>query len=224
MTSNQGKHETAPAPQQTDWIAVAVVFLSGVLAALQVGKVVIGLPALREELGLSLGAAGWLMAMFALLGVIGGIPAGAMVKRFGDRRLLILGALALGLGSAAGAVASSLVTLLAARLLEGAGFLLVMVAAPVVLQRLAAPRDRDLTFAIWSTFFPTGMAIALLSGAALQGWRGFWLANALLAGLLAMLVAVTVRRGAVSAAALSWQAMARDAGVTIRAGAPMLLA
>ena len=41
----------------TDWRAVAVVVASGVIVALQVGKGIITLPALRADFGLSLGAA-----------------------------------------------------------------------------------------------------------------------------------------------------------------------
>src|SRR3546814_21167609 len=65
----------------------------------------IGLPALRADLGMALGTAGWVMGVFALIGVVGGIPAGAAVSRFGDRRLIVLGLALIALGSAAGALA-----------------------------------------------------------------------------------------------------------------------
>src|SRR3546814_2705041 len=73
------------------WLPIAVVIAAGIIAALQVGKVSIGLPALRADLGMALGTAGWVMGVFALIGVVGGIPAGAAVSRFGDRRLIVLG-------------------------------------------------------------------------------------------------------------------------------------
>src|SRR3546814_10887871 len=76
---------------------------------------------LRADLGMALGTAGWVMGVFALIGVVGGIPAGAAVSRFGDRRLIVLGLALIALGSAAGALAGTVSMMLAARVVEGAG-------------------------------------------------------------------------------------------------------
>jgi DHA1 family inner membrane transport protein len=208
----------------TRWVAVAVVVASGVVAALQVGKGAIALPALRAEFGLGLEAAGWIMSVFALLGVVGGIPAGAAVARFGDRRLLALGLAALALGSVVGSTAGSFPLLLGTRVLEGLGFLLVVVAAPALLQRIVATKDRDLAFGIWSAFMPAGMAIALLLGASLAGWRPFWIANALLAGVFVLLVLLAVRARDRVPDGLSWREIGRDAVLTATSRGPLLLA
>ncbi|MGL4965357.1 MAG: MFS transporter [Inquilinus sp.] len=220
MTAALTRAEAAP----TRWIAVAVVVASGVVAALQVGKGAIALPALRAEFGLGLEAAGWIMSVFALLGVVGGIPAGAAVSRFGDRRLLALGLTALALGSVVGSAAGSFPLLLGTRVLEGLGFLLVVVAAPALLQRIVAAEDRDLAFGIWSAFMPAGMAIALLLGASLAGWRPFWLANAILAGAFVLLLLLAVRARAEVDGALSWREIGRDAVLTATSRGPLLLA
>src|SRR3546814_14607317 len=105
------------------------------LPIFQVGKVSIGLPALRADLGMALGTAGWVMGVFALIGVVGGIPAGAAVSRFGDRRLIVLGLALIALGRAAGAPAGTASMLLAARVVAGAGPLLLIVPAPAVPHR-----------------------------------------------------------------------------------------
>ncbi len=209
---------------RTSWPAVAVVVASGVVAALQVGKAAIALPLLREELGLGLQAAGWIMSIFAVLGMVAGIPAGSAVARFGDRRGLVAGLLAMAVGSTAGALAPSFTVLLAARLFEGTGYLLVVVAAPALLQRIAAPGDRDQVLAVWSTFMPAGMAMALVAGSLLTGWRGFWFANSAAAAAAVLLVLCTVAPRAPDGAAASWRAVAADAGRTIAAGGPLLLA
>jgi DHA1 family inner membrane transport protein len=219
---------TAAAPADTDWTAVAVVVLAGIVAALQIGKVSIGLAALRADLQLDLEAAGWIMGIFAVIGLFGGIPAGAAVKAFGDRRLIIVGLVALAIGSGAGAVAPSIAVLLAARTLEGAGFLLIVVAAPTVLNRTAAPKDRALVFGIWGTFMPTGVALALLTGLVLDGWRAFWLVNAALAALNAVLIAFTVKRSSAAPDSATghptWRGLVNDVKSTIGAGGPLVLA
>lgn len=207
----------------TDWRAVFIVVASGVVAALQIGKGIIALPALQADFGLDLEAAGWVISVFAFLGVVGGIPTGVAVNRFGDRFISLLGLLILALGAFISAFATNFALLLTARIIEGTGFLLITVAAPALLQRIVAPRDRDLAFGMWSAYMPGGMAIALLCGAALEGWRPFWLGNAVLAALAALLVAMIVPRQENTGRLPAWSALARDAWTTITSSGPLLI-
>ncbi|ROU08487.1 CynX/NimT family MFS transporter [Lysobacter enzymogenes] len=207
----------------TDWRAVAAVFGAGLIAALQVGKTAIALPALRADLGLDLRAGGWLMAVFGLLGLFASVPAGALVARLGDRRLQVAGLAAMALGSALGSQADSLAALMATRVLEGAGFLLFAVAGASVLQRLSRARDRAVVFAIWSCYMPAGMALALATGAALDGWRGYWELNALLCAAAALALHRAVRAPSAQAAR-PWRAIAADARAVAGARGPLLLA
>ncbi|MGE0007279.1 MAG: CynX/NimT family MFS transporter [Parvibaculaceae bacterium] len=208
----------------TDWRAVLIVVTSGVVAALQVGKAIIALPLLRTDFALDLGTAGWVISVFSVIGVFGGIPAGVLVNRFGDRFICLSGLLVIASGGLLSALAPVFSLLLVARIVEGTGFLLVTVAAPALLRRMAAPADRDLAFGLWSAFMPAGMAIALLCGSALTGWRSFWLVNAGLAALAVFLVAVTVphRHGAPRQSA--WTALVRDAWTTVTSPGPVLAA
>ncbi|QCI67217.1 CynX/NimT family MFS transporter [Phreatobacter stygius] len=208
----------------TDWPAVALVVAVSVVAALQVGKAAIALPQLQADLGLTLAEGGWVMAVFALIGVAGGIPVGALTGRFGDRALILNGLFALALGSLAGAFAGGLWPLVLSRIVEGFGFLLIAVPAPVLLGRVAAPQDRDLAFGIWSTFMAAGIAIALIAGPAFSSWQNLWLANGALALAAAVVFAIVIRPGPVSAEPLSFARTARDTGATIAAGGPGLLA
>lgn len=224
MTEQTQGRPSPAEPSATDWRAVAVVVASGVIVALQVGKGIITLPALRSDFALGLEAAGWVISIFAFLGVFGGIPAGVAVNRFGDRFLCVAGLLILALGSLMSAAAGSFALLLTGRIIEGLGFLLATVAAPALLQRIVAPRDRDFVFGLWSTFMPAGMAIALLCGAAIEGWRGFWLLNAGLTAAAALLVAVIVPRKGTQGSDLAWSALARDGWTTLISPGPLVLA
>ncbi|MGO1070919.1 MFS transporter [Lysobacter sp. CA199] len=222
-------HPNVPLPltgtlERTDWPAVAAVFFAGLAAALQVGKTAIALPALSLDLGLDLRMGGWLMSVFGVLGVIASLPAGAMVARLGDRGLQVAGLSAMAVGSALGSQAHSLNALLATRVLEGAGFLLFAVAGASVLQRLSRPQDRTVVFAIWSCYMPAGMALALATGAALDGWRGFWELNAVLCAAAAVLLWFGVRAGSAPVAATAWRQIARDALAVAGARGPLLLA
>ncbi len=184
-SSGEGRGEVTPVPAPSGkaamWSTVAVVVGAGVVAALQVGKAAIATPMLQAELGASLAQAGWLMAIVAVLGALGGIPAGALVAAFGDRRVLLGGLLAVVVGAGAGALAPTLPALMASRCVEGLGFLLIAVAGPAVLQRVVPPQRRDIAIALWSCFMPAGMALAMLAGPLFGNWRGLWWGSAALA-------------------------------------------
>lgn len=218
--------QTSPATRSvtTNWLAVAMVVAAGIVAALQVGKVIVSVPLLRADLGLSLSAAGWVLSIFSVLGVLGGILTGATVSRFGDRRIMLVGLWAIVIGSLAGSLASAYPLLLATRVLEGLGFLLIIIAAPDLLRRIVAPHDRDRAFAIWSCFMPTGMALALLIGPLLVGWRGLWIAVAVLAALVAMAVLRYVSHGVNMQDKWLWSGLADESLQTLKAGGPPLLA
>ncbi|WP_449397012.1 MFS transporter [Devosia riboflavina] len=158
-----------------------VIVGSGVAAALQVGKAAIAAPMLQNDLGISLTAIGWLAGIFALIGLLGGILTGAIVTRFGARRILIGGLLVTAAGGALGAAIPELPILYAGRVIEGAGFLLVTVAAPSLLGEAARPADRDLAFALWSCFMPVGMATAMLAGPLFEDWPAMWWVSSALA-------------------------------------------
>nr|WP_222912071.1 MFS transporter [Pseudomonas sp. DNDY-54] len=167
----------------------------GVVAALHVGKAAIATPLLQADLALSLGQAGWLTGIFAVLGVVGGAPAGALVAAVGDRRSLLVGLLTMAIAGAVGALTDAYSVLLASRLVEGLGFLLTIVAGPALLQRLTTGAQRDMAFSLWSCFMPCGMAIAMLVGPFFQTWASFWWASSALAAMAAVTTLYCVPEG-----------------------------
>lgn len=207
----------------TNWFAVGIVISAGIVAALQVGKVIVAVPLLRADLGLDLAAVGWVLSIFSVLGVIGGIPTGMAVRRFGDRRILVLGLLAIVISSAIGSFISSYIALLGTRVIEGFGFLLIVIAAPDLLRRIVATNDQDRAFAIWSCFMPIGIAMALFISPFLTSWRGLWLANSVLAAIVIVLVMRSITQGLVIQEGWSWRGLGHDTILTVKADGPMLL-
>ncbi|HDV6370021.1 TPA: MFS transporter, partial [Burkholderia cepacia] len=176
MTESPVAADAATLPSRSYRAAVANVVLASIVSALHVGKATIALPSLQHEFGGSLASLSGIMSVFPFVGVFGGIAAGLLVRRWGDRRMLIAGLVILGLSSVAGASAGSFALLLATRFAEGLGFVIVVVAAPAVLNRVTPPERRNLAFGLWSTFMPAGMALSMLVGPLLGGWRNGWLA------------------------------------------------
>src|SRR5690606_10397756 len=189
-------------------VVVWLILACGVVAALHVGKAAIATPMLLADLGLGLGEAGWLTGIFAVLGLLGGAPAGVAAAAIGGRRTLLLGLGVMALAGAAGAVAPSYPILLASRLLEGLGFVLIIVAGPAMLARLTGGARRDMAFSLWGCVVPCGMAGAMVAGALLQTWQAFWWSSAGLAAVSAVLVLCCVPQGA----SLGGRALGRMSG------------
>lgn len=168
-------------PGPAKWIILG----SGIVAALHLGKVAIAAPMLQADLGIGLVQAGWLTGIFAVLGLFGGAPAGAVAVAIGHRKTLLMG---LGFTAAAGVIAAaapSFDTLLATRLVEGLGFLLIVVAGPAILERLFAGAERDRALSLWSCFMPCGMALAMVIGPAFLTWQWLWWSSSALTAIIA---------------------------------------
>jgi MFS family permease len=163
----------------------------GVVAAAQIGKAIIAVTTMRSELGFGLGAAGLIVATFATLGAASGIGASVIVGRMGIRRSLIGGMWTIAAGNAIGAVAPNEFVLLAGRIVEGIGFLGVVLAIPSMLARLVTGHAPDSVMAAWSAYMPAGIMLMLLAAPLLPilGWRSFWWANAAATACCATLLA-----------------------------------
>jgi MFS family permease len=136
------------------------------------------------EFDLGLSGAALLVSLFALVAALGGLAIGLGAARIGPRRALLAG---LGLGAVAAlasAMAPTAPLLLAARIAEGAGFLLMTVAAPGLMAAAAAPADRAFAMGLWGTYMPAGIALGLFSAPLVEAasWRAAWTVLALLLG------------------------------------------
>jgi len=172
----------APAPERFGGL-IAALILTGIFAAAQIGKAIICIPDIRAEMHLGLDVAGLIVAVFATLGALGGVGAGALVTRYGLRRSLIGGLAAIAAGNLFGSYAPDAETLLVARVLEGIGFFGVALSVPSLLASLLNGANRNFVMAIWSAYMPAGIMLMLFFAPALPaiGWRNLWLANGVLA-------------------------------------------
>ncbi|KRC86085.1 MFS transporter [Achromobacter sp. Root83] len=209
--------------ERTHWGAVLAIVGAGVVAALQVGKVIIAAPLLRQDMGLDLASIGTLTAVFSILGMVGGIAAGGVISRFGARRMLLLGLTATAVGTAAGALAPGYGVLLGSRVIEGLGFLMITVAGPAALQRIVTAANRDFAFALWSCYMPAGMAVAMLASQAFDDWHAYWWCAGIAVGVALACVAL-LAPSSPRGAGLSWRGLRQDTADTLGAAGPVLLA
>lgn len=165
---------------------VVLLLAAGWLASAQVGKVPPVLSVLVNDFGLTMVQAGWVASAVTSVAAFCGIFSGLAVSVLGGGSSLLVGLGLLSLGSLAGMVADTTTLLFASRLLEGLGFVVVVVTAPSLLAIILAenPALRQRFLVIWGAYMPVG--VALMMGVAplvlnLGGWRTLWFLNAFLA-------------------------------------------
>src|SRR5690606_10370925 len=125
-----------------------------------------------------------------------GMLIGVFADRIGHRSVVLAGLGLLAAASLAGAAAQGAFVLLASRFVEGLGFMMVVVAGPALIVRLTQPGDLKLAFGAWGTYMPAGTAVMMALSPLLIapfGWRGLWLANAILVAAFALLLARATR-------------------------------
>lgn len=169
--------------------------LAGVAAAMHIGKMPPAIPALQATLDVSLLEAGFLLSAAQLAGMLLGALLGALADGVGLRRSLLAGLALMVVASLAGMLATTATALLALRVLEGLGVLLVALPVPSLLRRLVAPALLARHLGWWGAYMPTGTALALLGGPVIihsVGWQGLWGALSALTAAMAVWVWRTV--------------------------------
>ncbi len=170
------------------WIVIA----AGVCAALHVGKLPPAIAALQAALGLTLVQAGFLLSLVQGAGMLLGVVFGLAADTVGPRRSVLLGLSVLTLASALGGASTAVPLLMALRALEGFGFLLVVLPAPGLVHRFAAPGRSNVLLGLWGAYMPFGTAVALLAGPLwieALGWRAWWWLLAAVSAVMALVVA-----------------------------------
>lgn len=180
----------------TEWHQVLLLVCAGVVAAFQIGKVPPVLTAIREDLGMSLVLSGWVLSAFNIIGVLMSPLAGGIADALGHRKVIRSGFICLAAGSLTGGLSHQTVWLLASRILEGMGYIFVVVSIPGLMVKMVKDRDRSVAFGLWSCFMPAGGALMMVLSPFLFpvfDWRGIWIANGVLIAGVAILVHYNTR-------------------------------
>lgn len=186
--------------------AIAILFLlcAGILAGAQLGKIAPLVGWYQQDSGFTLVVVGWIAALIGFFVAIAAYPAGVAIQRFGTRRASVLSFAVLAAGAFWLAAAADPAPVLAARLVEGLGYLVLVIAVPALLSDLSPPNWRGPVMAVWGGFVPIGFAIANLLASAVipvYGERAFLLSMAALFVFFAL-----------PASALIWRVQDADTG------------
>ncbi|WP_430449000.1 MFS transporter [Rhodophyticola sp.] len=175
----------------TDWAQVVLLWVTGLFAAAQFGKVSLIFEALgaiydRPEPVLAL-----VVSAVGVAGIFLGAVAGMGAGRFGPRPVLLTALLTGGALSMAQSLLPPFPVLIGLRLLEGVTHLAIVVAAPVLMVRISSLRDQPMVMALWASFFGVSFALSALVLPVLVGIGGLgaaWMLHGLAFWALAALV------------------------------------
>lgn len=178
------------------WGEVGVLALARVSMGAQLQTVGALGPLLIGTLVVDWAALGTLIGIYSLAGVFVALPAGWLLARFGDRRVLLGGVGLMALGGVALAMAPDYPVALAARLIAGiGGALLTITGAKMVLDRFTGA-GVALAMGVMLMAWPFGIGLALILLPLLGAdWRaGLWLSAGFCCAAF-VLLGLTVRGG-----------------------------
>ncbi|MDN3258822.1 MFS transporter [Streptomyces sp. CSDS2] len=198
-----GQPEAAEFPGSSAyWARFALLYGCGILAATGLGKIAPIAVDLRAALTLSLDQVSLVTSSITAVAAVLGLPVGYLVARTAPRRALPAGCVVMAAAGLLEARAGHFWPLLGARLVEGIGYVAVVVAVPALIIAMGGGPRRMTALAVWGTYFPVGLALGLFLGGVLSaflGWRT-WLVAQACALLVAGAAAVLARGGRTASA------------------------
>lgn len=164
--------------------------------ALGFGIVAPAIPIFAQEFHVSAFWASSVISAFALMRLVGALPAGWLVDRVGERTTLIVGLTIVAVSSAFAGLSSSFVQLVALRGIGGLGSAMFTVSALALLLRVAAPEQRGRAAAVWQGGFLLGGIVGPFFGGLVLGIsiRLPFFVYAATLGAAVVVVAVTMSR------------------------------
>lgn len=139
------------------WIIAA-----GFVAAMHVGKLPPAVPVLQAELSISLVQAGFLLSLVQVAGMCMALVLGGYTAKIGLKCCVLLGLSLLAFASFTGGFVQEFPALLALRVVEGFGFLLITLLAPAFIRQLVPVEQLQAKMGLWSAYMGGGMGIGLL--------------------------------------------------------------
>jgi DHA2 family multidrug resistance protein-like MFS transporter len=191
QTTRTTATSTTSAPTGRQWLALGVLALTALLLSLDVSVLYLALPELSADLGATTTQQLWMLDIysFVLAGFL--VTMGAVGDRIGRKRLLLAGAVAFGIASAAAAYATSPGQLVFWRAVLGiAGATLMPSTMGLIRTIFSDEKSMMAAIGIWYSCFMGGMAVGPLVGGVLL--QHFWWGSAFLLGVPFMVLLVVV--------------------------------
>ncbi|WP_411080787.1 MFS transporter [Streptomyces sp. cmx-18-6] len=185
--STKAVSPTAPRAGAREWAGLAVLALPTLLISLDQSVLFLALPHLAEALEPTGTQTLWMMDIYGFM--IAGflITMGTLGDRVGRRRLLMIGAVCVGLTSLLAAYSTSAEALIAARALLGVSAATLMPSTLALISNMFHdPQERGRAIAVWASCFMAGTALGPVIGGVLL--EHFWWGSVFLLGVPIMVI------------------------------------
>jgi MFS family permease len=188
LDGNPQPHENVEG-ERTRWIMLAVLTTARLAMGFQFQAVGSASPFLVADLGIDYASVGFLIGLYLLPGVFLALPGGFIGKRFGDKRVVIVGLGLMFIGGILVGASDSYKMVCAGRFISGVGAVLLNVMLTKMTTDWFADREIVLAIAILINAWPIGIGIALVTLGPLgeaSSWHNIFYATAAFAlvGLL----------------------------------------
>src|SRR4051812_25525618 len=154
-----------PRPDPLRWKGLALLCLANLMVILDAQIVILGLPSIEADLGLSAEHAQWVMSAYLLS--FGGLLllGGRSADLLGRRRMFIAGTALFGIASLACGLAWSGAALIGARIVQGmSAAIMAPTALSILMTTFEEGAERNRALGIWSAVGGVGATAALLIG------------------------------------------------------------
>ncbi|MFE2295105.1 MFS transporter [Streptomyces sp. NPDC059452] len=185
--SSKAVAASAPKAGAREWAGLAVLALPTLLISLDQSVLFLALPHLAEALRPTGTQTLWMMDIYGFM--IAGflITMGTLGDRVGRRRLLMIGAVCVGLTSLLAAYSTSAEALIAARALLGISAATLMPSTLALISNMFHdPQERGRAIAVWASCFMAGTALGPVVGGVLLEY--FWWGSVFLLGVPIMVI------------------------------------
>ncbi|TQS41905.1 DHA2 family efflux MFS transporter permease subunit [Cryptosporangium phraense] len=170
---------------------IAATVLASMVSFLDANVVNVAIPAIGRDLGAGLAGLQWALTGYLLSVAALLLLSGALADRFGRRRVLEIGLAVMLVASILCALAPSVGTLIAARVVQGAGSALVVPTSLALLNGALRVPDRARGIGIWAAIATIGTTLGPYAGGWFvdhASWRSVFLLNVplIVAGLIVL--------------------------------------
>jgi MFS family permease len=166
-------HDPADAGSVTIARLVMPVYLPVIAGTTGVGLLIPVLPLYLKDSGLSLGTTSVVLAAVGFGAALGSLPAGSLIARFGERRVLLGSLAALAASTALLGVTVALVALVALRMAAGASNVALRLSRQTYIARRVAGERRGRSMAMIGGSFRFSLLVGPLAGGWLADTVGF---------------------------------------------------
>lgn len=199
------------------WTVMVVLGLARIAMGYQFQAVASVSPLLVEDFGIDYAMVGTLIGLYLLPGIVLALPGGHLGRRFGEKRVVLVGLALMAVGGAMSGASESYAVMVAGRTVTGIGVVLQFVLMTKMLTDWFSGRELILAMAIYLNGWPVGIGLAMVSQvdmAVEYSWQMVFLSTGVLAALAMVIVWIFYRNPVAAAGGAG--AGARPAGLSAR--------